>query len=357
MKLMDIAKMIDAELVGDGEMLVYGISSLETTRPGTITFTDEMSLLKNVKDFSDIAIIVPRKPESYIGNFVIHPKPRVAFAKISAWLNPPYWLSYSGISPDAYIEDGAFIAEDVSVGAGAFVGEGAQLMENVRVLPLAYIGRKVVIGRGSVILPGAVILDGSKIGERVIINSNVVIGGEGFGFVEDGDKLLKVPQTGEVIIEDDVEIGAGTTVDRGTVDDTIIGAGTKIDNLVQIGHNVRIGKNVRIAAQAGLSGRVKVEDDVVIGGQAGFQNAVTIGKGVHIAGQAAIFKSIPAGQVVSGYPAMPHARALRILALTKRLPEIIERLDDLEKRLEGPLSERRKKGEKNNASEGENENT
>ena len=335
MKLADIAGMLNAEVIGDGDMLINEVSSLESLRPGTITFIEDISLLNKVKDLSDTAVIVPSRPENIKGNFVVCSKPRVAFAKVLAIFHTPYWLSYSGISPDAHIENGAIIAEGVSVGAGAFIGEGAHLMENVRVLPVAYVGRKVIVGRGSVILPGAMILEGSRIGERVIINSNAVIGGEGFGFVEDGGKILKIPQTGGVIIEDDVEIGAGTTVDRGTVDDTVIGAGTKIDNLVQLGHNVRIGKNVRIAAQAGLSGRVKVGDDVVIGGQAGFQNGVTIGDKVQIAGQAAIFKSVSPGQIVSGYPAMPHAQALRLLALTRRLPEIIERLDALEKQVGG----------------------
>lgn len=338
MRLIDIAQMLKAEYIGDSEMPIYGVSSIESPRHGTVLFVDENRLLEKINDFTDIAVIVPYHPEGVTGNFIIYPKPRVAFAKVSAHFNPPYWLAYSGISPYAYIEEGAFIAEGVSVGAGSFVGEGSVLMENVRILPLVYIGRKVFVGRGTVVLPGAVILDGSKIGERVIINSNAVIGSEGFGFVEDDGCLLKIPQIGNVVIGDDVEIGAGTTIDRGTVDDTVISDGTKIDNLVQIGHNVYIGKNVRIAAQAGLSGRVRIDDDVIIGGQAGFQNGVSIGKGVQIAGQAGIFKSIPAGQVVSGYPAMPHSQALKILALTKKLPEIVERLDDLEKRLEEFLS-------------------
>ena len=338
-KLIEIASMIGARLAGDAELLIHGVSSISSPQPGTVVYAVNSALLSPVNRFDDFAIIISEdalslaiseKQSDFAGNFLIVSNPRTAFAKASAYFNPPYWLGYTGISPNAIIEEGAIIGDKASIGSRAFVGTGSKIGENTIVLPGAHIGRKVTVGRSCVIMPGVVIMDGTRIGDRVIVNPNAVIGGEGFGFAEDDCDIVKVPQTGNVVIGDDVEIGAGTTIDRGAIEDTVIDSGTKIDNLVQIGHNVKIGKNVRIAAQAGLSGRVTIGDDVIVGGQAGFQNGVKVGKGTKIAGQTAVFKSIGPGQTVSGYPAMPHQQALKLIALTKRLPEILERIDIIE---------------------------
>ena len=338
-KLKEIASLIGAELAGNADLLINGVSSISSPQSGTVVYAENPSSLRKLTSFDDfviiiaadvLAIVASEKPSDFKGNFLIISNPRAAFARVSGYFNPPYWLAYTGISPDAIIEEGAFIADNASIGSCAFVGTGSKIGESTIIFPGAHVGRKVSIGQSCVIMPGVVIMDGTRIGDRVIINPNAVIGSEGFGFAEDENDIVKVPQTGNVIIGDDVEIGACTTIDRGTLDDTVIGSGTKIDNLVQIGHNVKIGKNVRIASQAGFSGRVTIEDDVIIGGQAGFQNGVTVGKGTRIAGQTAVFKSLAPGQTVSGYPAMPHIQALKLIALTKRLPEIIDRIDTIE---------------------------
>lgn len=328
--LKEIAKRIDARLIGDESMKITGVSAISNPKPNTVLFVENVSILGKVDDISQYAVIVPEFPRDKNGNFLVHPQPRKAFAQLSVMFNPPYWVDYKGISPRANIENGAHISETASIGDGAFIGSGASIGKGTKILPNVYVGRDVKIGDDCVILPGAVVLEGSRLGDRVIINSGAVIGSEGFGFTEDDNSLVKIPQTGGVVIENDVEIGACTCIDRGTIDDTVIGEGTRIDNLVQIAHNVHLNRNVRIAAQAGLPGRVVVDDDAVIGGQAGIQNGIRIGKKARIAGQSGVFKSVDDGETVSGYPAMPHKQALKIIALMKRLPEIIQRIESLE---------------------------
>jgi UDP-3-O-[3-hydroxymyristoyl] glucosamine N-acyltransferase len=328
--LKEIAEKIGARLIGNETMKITGVSAISNPRPDTVLFVENVSMLGRINDIAKYAVIVPESPVDKNGNFLVHSHPKKAFAQLSGIFNKSYWVNYKGISPRANIEDGAHISESASVADGAFIGSGASIGSGTKILPNAYVGRDVKIGDDCVILPCAVILEGSKIGDRVIINSNAVIGSEGFGFTNNEESQMKIPQAGGVSIENDVEIGACTCIDRGTIDDTVIGEGTKIDNLVQIAHNVQLCRNVMIAAQAGLPGRVVVDDDAVIGGQAGLQNGIRIGKKARIAGQSGVFKSVEDGETVSGYPAMPHKQALQILALMKRLPEIIQRIESLE---------------------------
>ncbi|MBU1023567.1 UDP-3-O-(3-hydroxymyristoyl)glucosamine N-acyltransferase [bacterium] len=332
--LKEISETIKAEMYGDGSLAVSQISSLEKPIEGTVLFIDNISLLDSIDILDKVGIIVHEKPENISGNFMVHPHPRAAFALVAARFNPPYWQTYEGQSSRAIIEDNTTISNSAVICAGSFIGNGASIGNNTYILPNVHIGRGVTIGNDCVIHPGVAVLDGSRLANRVIINSNAVIGGEGFGFIPSENDLVKMPQMGGVIIENDVEIGSGTCIDRGTIGDTVIGEGTKIDNLVQIAHNVQIGKNARIAAQVGVPGRVRIEDDVVIGGQAGLQNGITIGKGARIAGQSGVFKSVNPGETVSGYPALPHKEALKLSALFKKLPMFVNRITELEKKIE-----------------------
>lgn len=329
----EIAEYLGARVIGNSDLVIHGISSIDNPKPGSILYAERTGMLESLKDIKDIAVITRDIPDDHICSLVIHPNPRIAFSKVSEKFHTHYWQEYGGISEYAFIEPDVQIAFDAVICQGAFVGSETRIGSRTRILPNAYIGRGVVIGDDCVICPGAAILEGTTIGDRVIINSNAVIGSEGFGFSESDGILVKMPQVGGVIIGNDVEIGACTCVDRGTIDNTVIGEGSKLDNLVQVGHNVVIGKNVRIAAQTGFPGRVKVEDDAVIGGQAGFQNGITVGKSARVASQAGVFKSIPPNQTVSGYPALPHGEALRILSLFKRLPEFFDRIKELESKM------------------------
>jgi UDP-3-O-[3-hydroxymyristoyl] glucosamine N-acyltransferase len=206
---------------------------------------------------------------------------------------------------------------------GASIGEGTWLESHV------VVGRGVVVGRQCRLHPGVVLYSGARLGDRVQLHSGVRIGSDGFGYVFGQGAHQKIPHVGRCIIEDDVEIGANTTIDRGSIDDTVIGAGTKIDNLVHLGHNVRVGRLCLIMAQVGVSGSTHIGDGVIIAGQAGVQGHIEIGDRVRIGGQAGVFGSVPAGETWSGYPARPHRESLRSQAALFKLTSMIRTLEKL----------------------------
>jgi len=187
----------------------------------------------------------------------------------------------------------------------------------------------VAIGEKSRLFPAVTIYSGTKLGQRVTVHAGARLGSDGFGYVQHGGQHLKIPHVGRCLIEDDVEIGANTTIDRGSIDDTVVGAGTKIDNLVQIAHNVRIGRGCLIMAQVGIAGSVRVEDGAMLLGQVGVSGHLTVGKGARVAAQAGIFGDIPAGETWSGYPARPHKEALRAQAALFKLPGLLRRIERL----------------------------
>jgi UDP-3-O-[3-hydroxymyristoyl] glucosamine N-acyltransferase len=215
------------------------------------------------------------------------------------------------IGPFVHIDDDARIGARTVVDAHAIVGAGARIGEDCHLHP-----RVTLYPR-------------AEVGNRVILHSGAVIGSDGFGYLHKSGSHEKIPHVGRCLLEDDVEIGAGTTIDRGSIGDTVVGGGTKIDNLVHIAHNVRIGRLCLIAAQVGISGSTRIEDGVVIGGQAGFQGHHTIGKGARIGGQSGVFGDVPAGQSWSGYPARPHREALRAQATLFRLSAMMKKIEHL----------------------------
>ena len=224
---------------------------------------------------------------------------------------------------------GATFGRDVSIGPYAVIGDGAQLGDSVVIGAHTVIGAGVQIGDGSQLYPSVTVYSGSVIGNRVTVHAGARIGSDGFGYVQRDGQHLKIPHVGRCIIEDDVEIGANTTIDRGSIDDTVVGAGTKIDNLVQIAHNVRIGRLCLIMAQVGIAGSVRVEDGAMLLGQVGVSGHHTIGKGARLAAQAGVFGDIPAGETWSGYPARPHKEALRAQAALFKLPGLLRRIERL----------------------------
>lgn len=244
-----------------------------------------------------------------------------------------------GREDPSFVDATVTLGEEVYIGAFAYLGKHVQIGNRVKIYPQAYIGDEVVIEDDSIIYPGVKIYNGCRVGKKVTLHGGCVIGSDGFGFAPQADGTLKkVPQIGIVVIEDGVEIGANTTIDRATIGQTTIRAGAKIDNLVQLAHNVEVGPSTVIAAQTGISGSTKVGAGVMIGGQVGIVGHIQIGDGAKINAQSGVSKTLGAGKTVTGSPAYDYNHALRSQAVNRRLPELEQRVIELEKQLAALLS-------------------
>lgn len=327
----DVAAAVGGELVGDGATRVESVAPLDRAGPTDLSFLASPKYVPLFSRSSAGIVLVTRElseSESAVRARVIVDQPHEALlALIPKLYAPPAYEP--GIDPSARIGRGATFGDGVSIGANVVIGAGARIGDRVFIGPQVTIGDGVSIGSGTRIQPNVTVYPGATIGERVQLHAGCRIGSEGFGFVFTEGMHRRLPHVGRCIIENDVEIGANCTIDRGSIDDTVIGAGTKIDNLVHIAHNVRIGRLCLILAQAGLAGSSRVEDGCVIAGQAGIAGHKTIGKGAKIAGQAGVFGDVPPGESWSGYPARPHREALRAQAALFRLPSLLKRIERL----------------------------
>jgi UDP-3-O-[3-hydroxymyristoyl] glucosamine N-acyltransferase len=327
-----IADYVGGELIGDEGTVVEGLNSLESAGPSEITFCSGRRYHEALQKTRAQAILINEKSDLYAGAQIIVANAELAYARV-AWLFAPPICRYPGISKDAAIHETCRFGKDVSVYPTVYVGEGAVIGEETVLFPGVCVGENVTVGKRCLIYPNVSILRGCIIGDDVIIHPGTVIGSDGFGFVRDGATSVKIPQTGIVQIDDQVEIGANNCIDRATFGKTWIKKGVKTDNLVQIAHNVVVGENSIIVSQAGISGSCTLGKGVLIGGQVGVSDHVNIGDGVMVGSQSGIPKSIPAGQVVSGSPVLPHRVWLKAVVLTGRLPELNDRLRSLEKKI------------------------
>jgi UDP-3-O-[3-hydroxymyristoyl] glucosamine N-acyltransferase len=239
-----------------------------------------------------------------------------------------------GVHPTAVLGRGVTLGDHVTVGPYAVLGDGVVLGDRAWIDAHAVLGAGVRVGPDSHVFPHATLYAGTELGARVAIHAGVRLGSDGFGYVFGDGQHRKIPHVGRCLVEDDVEIGANTTVDRGSIGDTVIGAGTKIDNLVQLGHNVRLGRLCLVMSQVGIAGSATIEDGVILAGQAGLGGHITVGKGARIGGQAGVFGDVPAGATYSGYPARPHKESLRTQAMLLRLAGIGKALERLVARAE-----------------------
>jgi UDP-3-O-[3-hydroxymyristoyl] glucosamine N-acyltransferase len=233
----------------------------------------------------------------------------------------------TGVHPTAVLGDGVILGADVAIGPYAVIGDGATIGDRAWIDAHCAVGPGVEIGPDSRLFPGVVLYAGTRLGARVSLHAGVRAGSDGFGYVFAQGAHQKIPHVGRCLIDDDVEVGANTTIDRGSVDDTVIGAGTKIDNLVQIGHNCRVGKLCLLMSQVGLAGSTTIEDGCIVAGQAGIAGHRTIGRGARVAAQAGVFGDVPEGETWSGYPARPHKEALRASAALFRLAPLVGRVE------------------------------
>lgn len=330
--LTELARLIGAELHGDGDRVIRGVAGIDEAGPDQITFLANAKYRAALAATRAGAVILDRPIDGLGAAQVVTPDPYYAYSRLVRHFYAEPYRS-SGVSSQAAVAAGARLGRDVSIHAFVVVEDGAVIGDRVTLHAGVFVGRDSRVGDDSILYPNVTVREGVALGRRVILHSGAVIGSDGFGFATHNGRHEKILQVGSVVIEDDVELGANVTVDRAALGVTRIGRGTKVDNLVQIAHNVSIGEHCLIVAQVGISGSTTVGNSVTIAGQAGAAGHVTIGDGTVVAGRAGVTKDIPPRSVVSGFPAMPHDEWRASQAAVARLPELRKRLRELEQRL------------------------
>ena len=340
-----IALLTGGKIEGDPNVAVSSFGKIEEAKEGQLTFfanskyedflystKASIVIINEAYDLKQkIAATLIRVPDAY-----------TAFATLLGKFQEIMQQQLTGVQDPSYIARTASYGENVFIGAFAYLGENVKLGDNTKIFPNSYIGDNVVIGDNSTIHPGVKIYHDCKVGNHVTIHAGTVIGSDGFGFAPQTDgSFQKVPQIGNVEIEDHVEIGANTTIDRATIGSTIIKSGAKLDNLIQIAHNVEVGNNTVIAAQAGISGSTKIGSGVIIGGQAGLAGHINIADNVKINGQSGVNKSVKtAGVSITGTNAYDYTKAMRSMAVARTLPEMEKRITELERFVKQLLQEK-----------------
>ena len=333
MKLSELAARLECTVEGDGDIDIKRVAAIEDAGPGELTFFANPKYADALKRTLASAVIAAPAVSGIPCAVLRTPEPYVTFARALGLFadtsRPP-----AGIHRLALVEPGAVVEADASIGPFVVVSDGARIGARTILYPHVSVGRDAEIGADCVIHAHVSIRERVALGDRVVLQDGVVIGADGYGFARRRDGTHeKIPQVGRVVIEDDVEIGANTTVDRPAVGETRIGAGSKIDNLVQIAHGVQVGRNVLLAAQVGVAGSSVIEDQVTLAGQVGVAGHLTIGKGTIATAQTGIPNSVDPGSFISGYPAIPNRDWLKSSAVFRKLPELRRLLADLERRI------------------------
>ena len=334
MKASEIAQYLDGELKGGEDPAVSGVAPLDRAGPADLTFLAHSKYARYVEGCRAAVILVaPALLESIPANraHIVVPDVHRALAGLLSRLYPEA-APEPGVHPTAVLGRGVRLGAETRVGPWAVIGEGATIGRGCSIGPHCVVGAGSELGERVVLHAQVTLYPGVRIGDRSILHSGVRVGVDGFGYVWHEGAHRKVPQVGTCLVGADVEIGANTTIDRGSIGATEIGDGVKIDNLVHIGHNVRVGAHTLIVAQVGVAGSTVIGERVTLAGQAGIPGHVTIGDGATIAAQAGVFGDVPAGAVYSGYPARPHREALRAQAGLSRLARLIKRVEALEER-------------------------
>lgn len=327
-----LAQVLEATLDAHPERVVTGVAPLATAGPDDLAYVADDAHVAPARASRAGAFLAPIGVSGLPAPTLQSREPRRAFAVVLDLFHPAAEV-VPGIDASARVAPDARIAPSASVGALAVVESGATIGAGVRVGPLAYVGAGVAIGEGSVLFPHVVIYAGCRLGRRVIVHAGAVIGADGFGFIPGRDGHQKIPQVGTVIVEDDVEIGANSTVDRATLGETVIGRGTKIDNLVHIAHNVEVGQRCLMAAQVGIAGSSRIGDDVMLAGQVGVSDHVSVGDGAMLGGGSSVIQDVPAGQRYAGVWARPATQHHRIWLTESHLPELLRSVKSIERRL------------------------
>ena len=338
-KLSELARDVGGRVIGDGQVLIRNVASIEEAGPGEITFLANPRYQSHLARCRASAVIVGPGiiKDDLVGEqgkgYVEVSDPYRAFAQILQLVAPPVRYDKK-VSLRACVDATASLGADVTLFPGVFVGPKVRVGRQTVLYPGVFLGEGVQVGDDCVLHPNVVVREGCRVGNRVILHPGVVVGSDGFGYAGQGKGRLKIPQLGIVDIQDDVEIGANSTIDRATFGKTVIGPGVKIDNLVQIAHNVLVGANSIIAAQVGIAGSTRIGKDCTLLGQAGVLNHLQIGDGVTIGPQSGIPRSVPSGVVLSGgIAAAPHHEWLKVMALLPQLPKLWKLVRSLEKKV------------------------
>jgi UDP-3-O-[3-hydroxymyristoyl] glucosamine N-acyltransferase len=326
-----IAALVHGELRGDSTTEVDSVAPLSRAGRNQLSFLGDARYAPALASSAAGVVLVGAELANTPGDVpsrVIVEKPQAALLDLLPYLYPPESRS-PAVHPTVRVGRASIIGEGVTLDAYVVIGDGAVIGDGSWIGSHCVVGDGVSVGAASRLFPQVTLYRGTVLGERVTVHSGARIGSDGFGYVFDGKSHAKIPHVGRCLIGDDVEIGANTTIDRGSIDDTSIGRGTKIDNLVQVGHNVQIGSLCLIVAQAGISGSARIGDGCVIGGQAGLGGHITIGAGARIAGQAGVFGDVPPGESWSGYPARPHRESLRATGALFKLAGMLKKIEKL----------------------------
>lgn len=339
--LSELAELVNGAIHGEAGCRVVSLASISNAESGDLSYLDNRNFEKELSTTKAGCVLVDRSiktPDAL--NVIRVDQPLAAWAAILELFHPRKQL-FEGVSPAAHIGEDVSIGEGAGVGPGTWIGDGASIGAGTEIYPGVTIGPATAIGDNSLIYPGVHVYHDCSIGNRVIIHSGAVIGADGFGFAqvntEDPDEPVahrKIQQIGTVIIEDDVEIGANSTIDRAALDTTLVARGTKIDNLVVIGHNVQTGRHCLLVSQVGIAGSARLGNYVTLAGQVGVGGHLEVGDGAIVGGQGGVMKNLAGGNVYLGTPALPVVTTKRIFALMKKLPEFRRKISRLEKRVE-----------------------
>ncbi|OGR52796.1 MAG: UDP-3-O-(3-hydroxymyristoyl)glucosamine N-acyltransferase [Elusimicrobia bacterium GWA2_62_23] len=334
----DIARLAEGDLKGDGEAQLFGAAQLDKACEADLAFVADPAMLPAALASRAGCLLAPRGTEEafkdFKGTVVFTKNPKYAFMLalrlVEQEARP---LPEPGVHAAAVVSPKASLGEKVYVGPCAVIEEGAVIGAGAVIEAQCYVGRRAKIGARTRLYPGVKVLDGCEVGIEVIIHSGTVIGSDGFGYTSPRGTHEKIPQLGKVVVEDKVEIGANTAIDRAALETTLIGAGTKIDNLVHIAHNVKIGKNCLIIALAGIAGSTTIGNNAIIAGQAGISDHITIGDNTVVMAKTGVMSSLGPNQIVFGHTARPRLQAMKVEALLSKLPEMHRTLNKIKKQL------------------------
>ncbi len=323
-----LAAAVGGTVEGEAGVTVTRVAALDAADDASLSFFSSSRYAADAaRTRAAIVLVTPLLAEqvAHVRARIVVGLPQEAMLQAIRLLHVPAPFT-PGVHATASLGDDVTLGDGVAIGARCAIGNGVTIGARTRLHAGVTIGDNVTIGEDCILHSGVVAYAETQIGDRVQLQAGAVLGSDGFGYVFQDGAHQKVPHVGRCVLESDVEIGANTTIDRGSIGDTVIGAGTKIDNLVQIGHNVRMGKLCMVMAQVGISGSTRIGDGVIIAGQAGLAGHISIGAGARIAGQAGVFGDVPASETWSGYPARPHRESLRVLAAAQRLPALLKTL-------------------------------